>query len=115
MNRHSPASRANRRAAPPDVATDRTAVPSASPDAHKIDVLDVRLLDLFAQVEAMLRYARDIQRYAIPLRGTSAPLSPRRRRALSAKIRAAVRRINRESNVLKSVVEQVLAAVNDLP
>ena len=82
--------------------------------APTIDILDVRLLDLFAEVEALLRHGRTAQREAIKLRGTSAPLSPRERRALITRIRTAVRHIEREYDELRSVVREVADAADAL-
>jgi hypothetical protein len=77
-------------------------------------VLDVRLLDLLAEVEAMLRSARDVQRNAIRMRGTSDPITARQRRALANRIRQSVTTIDRESSTLRTVARQVVQAAADL-
>jgi hypothetical protein len=88
--------------------------PSPIPVAVQVDVLDVRLLDLFAQVEAMLRCARDVQRNAIKLRGTSAPVGPAQQRTIADRIRKSVRTIDRESRTLRTVASSVVQASADL-
>jgi hypothetical protein len=85
-----------------------------TPIAGRVDVLDVRLLDLFAQVEAMLRSAREIQRNAIKLRGTSMPVSRAQQRAIVTRIRKSVATIDRESRTLRTVIRLVVQATADL-
>jgi hypothetical protein len=45
------------------------------------ELLDVELLDVFAQVEALLRCGREIQREALRVRGLPDPVSPAQRLA----------------------------------
>jgi hypothetical protein len=87
---------------------------TAAPVAPQVDALDVRLLDFFAEIEAMLRYARNVQRYLIKLRGTSAPVSRAQQRMLVHRVRKTVRTIDRESQSLRTVVRSVTQAAADL-
>jgi hypothetical protein len=80
--------------------------------ATQINLLDVRLLDLFAQLEAIMRCAREIQRAAIHLRaaahaGTTDATSAR-------KITKGVATLARESQALQSVVQSVSQAADDI-
>jgi hypothetical protein len=90
-------------------------MPARSPahsDQRQINVLDVRLLDLFAQVEAIMRCARDVQRHAIRLREKVAVNAPDA--DAKARIRKTVARLSRESQALQSVVQLVGQAADDL-
>src|SRR5215204_889717 len=49
--------------------------------AHQSDLLDVELLDAFAQIEALLRGGREVQRNALRVRGLPVPVSPTQRLA----------------------------------
>jgi len=44
------------------------------------EVLDVQLLDVFAQIEALLRLGREVQREALRVRGLPMPVTPTQRR-----------------------------------
>jgi hypothetical protein len=84
------------------------------PSPRKLDMLDVRLLDLFAQVEALLRLARDVQRHIIPLRGTSGPLPAAERRRRVAALRRSLRLIAEEADVFPAVIRRISEAADDL-
>ena len=85
-----------------------------TPFTQRVDLLDVRLLDMFAEVEAMLRYGREIQRHVRPLRVCSTPTRAARRRLLTKRLLTAVRQIRQELRVLESVIEQVDSAADAL-
>jgi hypothetical protein len=42
----------------------------------KVDVLDVHILDVLAQVESVLRHLREVQRCALRVRGVIPPATP---------------------------------------
>jgi hypothetical protein len=52
-----------------------------SPEAHS-QILDVHLLDVLAQIEALLRGGRDVQREALRVRSVAATTAARRRAAV---------------------------------
>src|SRR4051794_20557483 len=101
----------------PAIVIDNLCMPKRSPDVsviQRVDLLDVRLLDLFAQVEAMLRSAREIQRNAIKMRGISVPVSAAQRRTIADRIRKQVSTMERESVTLRTVVRSVVQASADV-
>ena len=51
------------------------------------ELLDVELLDAFAQIEALLRCGREVQRDALRVRGLPAPVSHAQRFAATGSIR----------------------------
>ena len=52
------------------------------------ELLDVQLLDVFAQIEALLRLGREVQREALRVRGLPMPVSVPQRKAAGQRIRA---------------------------
>src|SRR3954470_8958750 len=85
-----------------------------TPVAPQVDMLDVRLLDMFAQVESLLRFGRHVQGDAIKLRGIRKPLTAAQQRTIARRIRRTVRDIDRESRTLRTVVATVVQAAADL-
>lgn len=81
---------------------------------QRINVLDVTLLDLFAQIESLLRSGRDVQRHIIGLRPANGNASAKRRRAVIAKIRHTVKQIAREHKGMSTVVRAMDASAKDL-
>jgi hypothetical protein len=59
-------------------------------------VLDVQLLDVVAQVEALLRRGREIQREALRVRGVPAPSTRAQKRAAATKITEIVDSMRRD-------------------
>ena len=51
------------------------------------EVLDVQLMDAFAQIEALLRLGREVQREALKVRGVPHAVSPPQRQAAGQMIR----------------------------
>ena len=81
---------------------------------QKVDLFDVRLLDMFAELEALGRYGRVAQHQVIPLRACAAPITNARRRALTQRLVKAVRQIRQESRELVHVIEQLASAADEL-
>jgi hypothetical protein len=72
---------------------------SDAPAGHvedRVNVLDLALLDVLAQAEAMMRRGREIQREIVTLRGGDGPLTPGKRTAAVAKIRSAAAEMKAE-------------------
>jgi hypothetical protein len=76
---------------------------SRSPEAHS-QLFDVQLLDLFAEVEAILRSGRELQRDALKVRAI-APTNGAQRRAATARIRKRVRQMRKECRALCEVLQ----------
>jgi hypothetical protein len=70
-------------------------------------VLDVHVLDLLAQVEALLRGAREIQRQILRVRGVPRQKSATQRRAAATVVRKTARQMLDESRALLAVLRQL--------
>lgn len=57
-----------------------------TPAYKQSELLDVELLDAFAQIEALLRGGREVQREALRVRGLPDPVSPSQRFAAARSI-----------------------------
>jgi len=71
------------------------------------EVLDVQLLDVFAQIEALLRLAREIQREALRVRGLPGPVSASQRKAAGQLIRAHIGELSTECRTLGEVLNEL--------
>jgi hypothetical protein len=69
--------------------------------------LDVQLLDVLAQIEALLRHGREIQRAALMVRGLPVPVSPSQRRTAGATVDRHVAEMKAESIALAEVLEDL--------
>ena len=73
-----------------------------SPEVQS-QMFDVQLLDLFAEVEAILRGGRELQRDALRLRGV-APANSAQRRAATRRIQKGCGQMRKECQALSAVV-----------
>jgi hypothetical protein len=78
------------------------------------ELLDVQLLDVLAQVEAVLRNGREVQREALRVRGVPSPVSPKERRAAGTAVRQRVDQMDKDCNVLCGIVRDLSAAAKEL-
>jgi hypothetical protein len=83
-----------------------------SPEATS-QLFDVQLLDLFAEVEAILRGGRELQRDALRMRAI-APTGAAQRRAATRRIRERVNRMRRECRTLCDVLQSLADRAADL-
>ena len=74
---------------------------------QRTGVLDVHVLDVLAQVEALLRGAREIQRQILRVRGVPRPPSATHRRMAAAIVRKTARQMLEESRGLASVLREL--------
>src|SRR3954471_25073157 len=77
-------------------------------------VLDVQVLDVLAQVEALLRHAREIQREVLEVRGVPEPRSAARRRAAASVVRKTARKMLDDSRGLLKVLRELGRAADTL-
>jgi hypothetical protein len=91
----------------------RTVAASTRSIDQRINVMDFRLLDLFAQLEAIMRCARDVQRELIRLRERRAAAEGVRAATVTT-IRKRIITLSRESAALQSVVQGVAEVVDGL-
>jgi hypothetical protein len=80
----------------------------------RLNALDVALLDVLAQAEAMMRYGREIQRKIVTLRGGDGALTQATRAAAVTKIRSAAARMKDECHATAPLLENVVMAASEL-
>jgi hypothetical protein len=73
-----------------------------TPAYKQSELLDVELLDAFAQVEALLRGGREVQREALRVRGLPEPVSPSQR---AAACRAICDHLNEMTDQCRSLMD----------
>jgi hypothetical protein len=78
------------------------------------ELLDVQLLDVLAQVEAVLRHGREVQREALRVRGVPPPVSPKERIASGIAVRRRVDQMEQDCRVLCGVVGELCVAAREL-
>jgi hypothetical protein len=71
------------------------------------EVLDVELLDVFAQIEAMLRGGREVQRAALRVRGLPDPVSASQRLEAARSIRAHLNDMTEQCRALDEVLRDL--------
>jgi hypothetical protein len=76
-------------------------------------ILDVHLLDVLAQIEALLRGGRDVQRAALRVRHIAGSSMPQRR-AAAVKVKKHVAQMRKECRMLNRVVDELGGIANDL-
>jgi hypothetical protein len=74
---------------------------------RRTGALDVQVLDVLAQVESLLRGAREIQRQILRVRGVPRPASLERRRAAAAVLQNTADRMLNDSRALSDVLEDL--------
>ena len=83
-----------------------------SPEAQS-QMFDVQLLDVFAQVEAIMRGGRELQRDALRLRGV-APTNNAQRRAATRRMQKRLGQLRKECGTLCSVVAGLMNVADSL-
>jgi len=71
------------------------------------EILDVQLLDVFAQIETLLRLGREVQREALRVRGLPVPVTPSGRRASGKAIRQHLDEMTAECQALVEVLTEL--------
>ena len=87
----------------------RTAMPNPktlSPDARAA-LLDVELLDIMAQIECLLRNAREVQRQSLRVRGVPSAVTSGQRRQAADKIHAHVQAMVTDATALRDVLKRL--------
>jgi|GEM_PF-5873041 hypothetical protein len=74
---------------------------------QRTGALDVQVLDVLAQVESMLRGARDIQRHILRVRGVPRAASLAQRRAAAIAVRKSVDKMMQDSRALSDVLDDL--------
>lgn len=81
---------------------------------RQAELVDVQLLDVLAQVEAVLRHGREIQREALRFRGVPSPVSERQRRAAGEAILGRIDQMHQDCSTLCTVVEELRTSAQKL-
>ena len=71
------------------------------------EMLDVQLLDVFAQIETLLRLGREVQREALRVRGLPVPVTPSGRKAAAQAIRQRLDEMRAECEALVEVLSEL--------
>jgi hypothetical protein len=74
---------------------------------QRTGALDVQVLDMLAQIESMLRGAREIQHHILRVRGVPRAASLSRRRASAIAVRKAIDRMMQDSVALAEVLDDL--------
>ena len=80
----------------------------------KADALDVHILDLLAEIEALLRNVREIQRAALRLRGVPVVLSSGDRSDALTDIQKRVNEMRSQCRSLESALEEAARTAADI-
>jgi hypothetical protein len=78
------------------------------------EILDVELLDAFAQIEALLRGGREVQREALRVRGLPNPVSPAERLAAARSIQQHLTDMIDQCRSLGDVLRELQGTANEL-
>src|SRR5262245_1574238 len=78
------------------------------------EILDVQLLDLLAQIEALLRGGREVQRDALRVRGIPSSVTQSQRKKAATKIHDRVIEMAADCRELCAVIEQLRVLASEL-
>jgi hypothetical protein len=78
------------------------------------EIVDVGLLDVFAQIEALLRCGRETQRDALRVRGLPDPVTPAQRLAAGKSMRNHVTDMIDQCRALTDVLHELQNTVGEL-
>lgn len=85
-----------------------------TPAYKQSELLDVELLDAFAQIEALLRGGREVQREALRVRGLPDPVSPSQRVAAGRLICVHLNDMTDQCQSLMDVLHDLKATASEL-
>jgi hypothetical protein len=88
--------------------------PGKSPTEHRVDLLDVHVVDVLAQVEVLLRHIREVQKGALRVRGVSGTMLPQERQHAAATIRRRVGEMLNESRALTDALVGLIDVAEEL-
>jgi hypothetical protein len=77
-------------------------------------LVDVQILDVLAEIESLLRNAREIQRQILRVRGVPKPQGMAQRRAAAAIVRKIAREMSKDSMALSRILGDLAAAADSL-
>jgi uncharacterized protein YoaH (UPF0181 family) len=77
-------------------------------------IVDVQLLDVLAQIEALLRNGREVQRELLRVRGVLSYTTPDQQRKAAARVQTLVSGMLSDSRALSKVVRELRGSTNRL-
>jgi hypothetical protein len=94
--------------------SDGMAGPRSKDADRQSEWLDVHLLDVLAQIEALLRNGREVQRESLRFRGVPSTVTPAERRKAAARITQLAARMLADSRALSGVLRDLSAGAKKL-
>lgn len=91
-------------------------MPNHTPDSadRHAEMLDVQLLDVFGEIEALMRAGREIQREALRLRGLPTPVNAVDRQTAGQAIRQHLDQMHIDCRALGGVIKQLQTTAKQL-
>ena len=77
-------------------------------------VIDTELLDVFAEIEALLRSGREVQHELLRTRGVPQPTSPREQRAAAERAYRMISDMTAHSHALSQLLRDVIVRTREL-
>ena len=82
-------------------------------DRHS-EMLDVQLLDVFAQIETLLRLGREVQREALRVRGLPQPVTAAQRKEAGKSICQRLDEMTAECRALREILSELNGTATEL-
>ena len=86
-----------------------------SADEQTADVLDVHVLDVLAQIELFLRNVREIQRFALQLRGVTVPGPHLNSQQALARIEQRLVEMHGDCEAFRSAIQSAVEMLRNKP
>ena len=80
---------------------------------HRLQVMDVYIVDVLAHIEALLRHTHSMQRVLLQLRSEAPPPRPIPPRVVTA-LRGHAIELERETSLLQQIIQDLLAGADAL-
>ena len=81
---------------------------------HRLQVMDVYIVDVLAHIEALLRHTHSMQRVLLKLRSEAPPPRPSTPPRVVTALRGHITELQRESGLLQQIIQDLLAGVDML-
>jgi len=81
---------------------------------HRLQVMDVYIVDVLAHIEALLRHTHSMQRVLLQLRSEAPPPRPSTPPRVVRALRGHATELQRESGLLDQIIQDLLAGVDTL-
>ena len=81
---------------------------------HRLQVMDVYIVDVLAHIEALLRHTHSMQRVLLQLRSEAPPPRPSTPPRVVTALRGHAAELQRESGLLQQIIQDLLTGVDTL-